>query len=161
MARTKNKRWIQFVEYCISGGAYFWSGYAFYWFADTKLGWTFWATKLSASVVGWVVNFGLQRYWVFRNPSLRGHLTEVTGRYMFITLVDFGLDLLIVGGLKAAGLTPYLGQFASAGFFTGWNYLWYRFWVFPEKLKKRRVAHHSLFRLIAHRAHGHGAYKNL
>ncbi|MBI4034534.1 GtrA family protein [Candidatus Saccharibacteria bacterium] len=161
LTKGHKRQLIQFIEYLISGGAYFWSGYGFYWLADKKLGWAFWGAKLSASLVGWTVNFVLQRYWVFRNPALRGHLTQITGRYLFITLVDFGLDLLIVGWLKAVGVTPYIGQFISAGFFTGWNYLWYRFWVFPEKLARHRPARHGLLRIFAHRAHGHPAYHTI
>jgi putative flippase GtrA len=80
----------------------------------------------------------MQRYWVFNNKSLKGHQTEVTGRYIFITLVDFVLNYLIVASLKAVGISPYIGQFISSGFFTVWNYLWYRFWVFPEKLSRKR-----------------------
>jgi hypothetical protein len=41
-------------------------------------------------------------------------------------LIDYG----IVGGLERIGITPYIGLFVAAGFFTAWNYLWYRFWVF-------------------------------
>lgn len=136
------RRIIQAVEYMVSGGAYFWSGYLAFFIFDKKLGWSLFGAKMGANLVGWTVNFILQRYWVFRNPHLRGQLGAVTGRYMVVTIVDFFLDYLIVAGLAAVGLTPYLGQFASAGFFTVWNYLWYRFWVFPEhhkaKAKPRR-----------------------
>lgn len=127
---------IQFVEYMISGGAYFWTGYLIFFAADKGLGWSLWWAKLAANVVGWTVNFLLQRFWVFRNPHLKGHLAETSSRYMFITLVNFMLDYLIVAGLQSAGLTPYIGQFVSSGFFTVWNYLWYRFWVFPESHKQ-------------------------
>jgi putative flippase GtrA len=124
---------IQFVEYMISGGAYFWSGYLVFFVCDKGFGLSLWWAKLAANLVGWTVNFMLQRYWVFRNPALKGHLAETTGRYLFITGVDFILDYFIVAGLKSVGISPYIGQFISAGFFTVWNYLWYRFWVFPEK----------------------------
>jgi putative flippase GtrA len=52
-------------------------------------------------------------------------------------VVNFLLDLAIVGGLRAAGLTPYLGQFASAGFFTVWNYVLFKLWVFQRTHRKR------------------------
>jgi len=137
MLRKRQKRLlIQFAEYMISGGAYFWTGYLAFFVADQLLGWNLWWAKLSANIIGWTVNFILQRYWVFKNPKLKGHLGKTTGRYMFITIVNFGLDYLIVAGLKSIGITPYIGQFISAGFFTVWNYVWYRFWVFPEQHKK-------------------------
>jgi len=97
-----------------------------------------WWAKLGANIFGWTVNFILQRYWVFRNPHLKGKLARVTGRYLVITAVDFVLDYFIVYGLKRAGLTPYIGQFVSAGFFTIWNYVWYRWWVFPERIPAPR-----------------------
>jgi putative flippase GtrA len=128
------------VEYMISGGAYFWSGYLVFFFIDQVLdGSFFWAKSLS-TLIGWSVNYVLQRFWVFSNPSLKGHGVKVTGRYLFITLVNFVLDYFIVWGLKNVGITPYIGQFISAGFFTVWNYLWYRLWVFPENHKRRKHA---------------------
>jgi len=149
------------AEYLISGGAYFWSGYAAFFIGDKIFHLDLWWAKLAANVFGWTVNYTLQLYWVFRNPKLARHQTEVTARYIIITLIDFVLDYLIVWTLKGFGITPYIGQFASSGFFTVWNYLWYRFWVFPEKFAKRKPAHVTVVRITAHRAHGHSAYHAL
>lgn len=123
---------IRFAQYMVSGGLYFWSGYAVFFVCDQWLGWSLWWAKLSSNILGWTVNYLLQRYWVFRSPELKAQPVKVTGRYAVITLVDFVLDYLIVAGLKDLGLTPYLGQFVSAGFFTVWNYFWYKFWVFRK-----------------------------
>jgi putative flippase GtrA len=119
----------------VSGGLYFWSGYALFFVCDSIFGWSLWWAKLSANIFGWTVNFMLQRYWVFRNPKLAKSQSQVTFRYMVITLVNFVLDYFIV-----YGLTPYIGQFASAGFFTVWNYVWYKTWVFSTHV------HHKLHR---------------
>jgi len=116
----------------VSGGAYFATGYAAFFVFWSMLHWSLWWAKILADVVGWIVNYFLQRFWVFSSPSLSEHRVEVTKRYAIITLADFLLDYLIVQGLKNLGLTPYLGQFVSAGFFTVWNYAWYRWWVFPQ-----------------------------
>lgn len=153
----KHKLLIQFVEYMISGGAYFWVGYGLFAVLWSGLHWTLWWAKLAANVAGWTVNFTLQRYWVFNNKSLKKHQTAITGRYIFITLVDFVMDYGIVAGLNAAGLTPYIGQFVSSGFFTIWNYFWYRFWVFPAQFAKNK-SKVSVMRVVAHRAHGHSGY---
>lgn len=137
MRARQKKLVIQAVEYMISGGAYFWTGYLIFFIADKGLHWSLWWAKLASNIAGWTINYILQRYWVFKNPHLKDHLGKTTGRYAVITLVNFGLDYLIVAGLKSAGLTPYIGQFVSSGFFTVWNYLWYRFWVFPESHAKQ------------------------
>lgn len=159
--KKKEKKEIKRVtEYLISGGAYFWSGYLMFFAMDKGLHLNLWWAKLLANVTGWLVNYALQRYWVFTNPRLKKHQTEVTSRYIVITLVDFLLDYLIVASLKAVGITPYLGQFVSSGFFTFWNYAWYRWWVFPDKFKKQKPLTPTITKVIAHRAHGHSAYRS-
>ena len=165
--KAKNRRLlVQFVEYLVSGGVYFWVGYItfalFYGVHSSGLtfnglGWNLWWSTITSNVIGWTVNFILQRFWVFSNKSLRAHQTEVTSRYIFITLVDFGLNYLILYALRSVGVTPYIGQFISSGFFTGWNWFWYKYWVFPEKFAKKR-ARVTPARIVAHRAHGHMAY---
>lgn len=166
--KKKNRKVaIQFIEYMISGGAYFWVGYVsfalFYGvhtdqFSFEGLGWNLWWSTIISNVIGWSVNFLLQRYWVFNNKSLKGHQTQVTSRYIIITLVDFVLNYFILLGLRQIGITPYIGQFISSGFFTIWNWFWYKLWVFPEKMKGKK-SKTSTARIVAHRPHGHTAYK--
>lgn len=130
----------QIIQYLISGGAYFWSGYLAFFVFYRFFHWSLFYAKIGADLIGWTVNYALQRYWVFNNPELAKNRTEVTTRYLIITAVDFLIDYVIVRLLQTAGLTPYLGQFVSAGFFTVWNYFWYKFWVFPDKKVKRKLA---------------------
>lgn len=110
-----------------------------------------------SNFVGWSLNYLLQRNWVFKSDSLKKQTTKVTGRYILITLVDFVLNYFILLGLKGVGITPAIGQFISAAIFTPWNYLWYRFWVFPDKRDVARTRQ-SLARILAHRPHGHSAF---
>lgn len=158
LRKKQTKEIKRFTEYMISGGAYFWSGYLTFFLVDKVLHGSFFWAKSTATLLGWLVNYLLQRYWVFRNPELKKHQTEVTGRYIVITLVDFVLDYLIVYALKQFGITPYIGQFVSSGFFTIWNYAWYRLWVFPEKFTKQKPVVITVPRTVAHRPHGHLAY---
>ena len=148
----------RFTEYMISGGAYFWSGYLVFFAIDKGIHGSFFWAKSVSTLAGWTVNYLLQRYWVFNNPKLKKHQTEVTNRYIIITLVDFVLDYFIVFGLKQVGVTPYIGQFVSSGFFTGWNYLWYKYWVFSKKFDKPSATKKKVIKL-AHRPHGHSAYR--
>lgn len=157
--KSKNQRklLIQFVEYMVSGGVYFWVGYAILNYLYYAAHWSLWWSTILSNVVGWTVNFILQRFWVFNNKSLKGHQTAVTGRYIFITLVDFVLNYFILFGLKQIGITPAIGQFISSAFFTVWNWFWYKLWVFPERMKKHKTIV-TPARVVAHRAHGHLAY---
>lgn len=164
-SKTHRRVAVQFVEYMISGGAYFWVGYGILLFLNSyfqsHLHWSvrlslWWATIIS-NVIGWTVNYVLQRFWVFNNKSLKSHKTNVTGRYVIITLVDFVLNYVILLGLNSIGIAPKFGQFISSGFFTAWNWVWYKYWVFPEHMKKHRTVI-TPARVVAHRAHGHIGY---
>jgi putative flippase GtrA len=114
----------------VGGGVYFWSGYAVFalLYSGFKVDWL-WA-KIIADIIGWTLNYLIQRYWAFKNPKLNGHEIRISGRYIALTLLNLAIDYAIVAGLKSAGVTPYLGMFISSMFFTVWNYVWYRFWVF-------------------------------
>ena len=163
--RHQKREVTRIIEYMVSGGAYFWSGYGVFFVIDKVFHGSFFWAKSVSTLVGWSVNYLLQRYWTFNNPQLKKHQTQVTGRYAVITLTDFVLDFLIVWGLTHVvifgfQINPYIGQFISAGFFTVWNYLWYRFWVFPDTFKSR-PATVTLARVVAHRAHGQTAYHRL
>ena len=126
----KKRLLTQLVGYSLSGSARFWSGYGAFFLFDRLFGWQFWIAKQAANVVGLVIEFVLDRYFVFKGVSKKSSTPKVSARFVLVTLVNFGIDYLIVWGLKKAGVTPYIGQFVSAGFFWGWNFLWYRFWVF-------------------------------
>ena len=135
--KRQRRELVRIVEYLISGGLYFWTGYAVFFVADSLLGWSLFWAKMTANMVGWIVNYIVLRFWVFANPNLGKHKVDVTGRYIFITLVNFLLDYLIVFVLKQMGLSPYIGQFISAGFFTVWNYIWYKTFVFASHIHHR------------------------
>ncbi|HET7827658.1 MAG TPA: GtrA family protein [Candidatus Saccharimonadales bacterium] len=154
---NRHKLVVQFVEYMVSGGVYFWIGYAILNYLYYAAHWSLWWATILSNLIGWTANFILQRFWVFNNKSLKGHQTQVTGRYAAITLVDFVLNYFILYGLKQIGITPAIGQFISSGFFTVWNWFWYKLWVFPEHMKKRKTVI-TPARIVAHRAHGHLAY---
>lgn len=145
----KNKRELkQIIEYVITGGAWFWSGYAMFALLFSVVGMDIVPAKIISYVFGLTVNFILERFWVFDTKDARKELDKVSVRYVILSAINLGIDTFIVWGLAQLGLTPYLGQFVSAGFFTVWNYLWYRFWVFARKSqpKPRRSAAPALKR---------------
>jgi putative flippase GtrA len=159
--KSKNRKPIvQFIEYMISGGVYFWVGYGILNYLYYGAHWSLWWSTIVSNVVGWAANFMLQRFWVFNNKSLKDHQTQVTGRYIVITLVDFVLNYFILFGLKQIGITPAIGQFISSAFFTVWNWFWYKLWVFPVHMKKHRTVV-TPARVVAHRAHGHSGYHRM
>ncbi|HSX29827.1 MAG TPA: GtrA family protein [Candidatus Saccharimonadales bacterium] len=129
---------IQFLEYMVGGGVYFWSGYATFAGLYTGLGWRWFPAKIISDIVGVSLSYTVQRYWAFASRRLNGHETRVIKRYGFLTVVTYLIDYAIIWGLVALGISPYIGFFVAAGFFTIWNYFWYRFWVFNTKTNVSR-----------------------
>jgi putative flippase GtrA len=121
----------QFLKFWAGGSLYFWSGYAVFAVCYSVFGWNWLPAKIAADAIGWSLNYIAQRYWAF---SGQHHLREIEhiGRYLFIETIGFILDYLIIAGLNAIGITPYIGFFISAGFFTVWSWFWYKYWVFPD-----------------------------
>lgn len=130
----------QFLKYLAGGSVYFWSGYAVFAFSYSVLDWWWLWAKIAADVIGWSLNYLIQRYWAFASDHLKLSEMQHVGRYLFIETIGFILDYAIIAGLNAIGVTPYIGFFIAAGFFTIWNFLWYKYWVFPEA--KRNPASH-------------------
>lgn len=123
---------LQLIEYNIAGQAFFWSGYLAFFILYTLIGTDFFVAKITGNIVGLTVNYLIERYWVFYRQNVEKRSRQEAIRYWILSAVNFGLDVLIVYGLKEIGITPYIGNFISSYFFFFWNYLWYKFWVFPE-----------------------------
>ena len=121
---------VQFAEYMVGGGVYFWGGLAVFAVCYNGLQWEWYVSKVLADIAGWTANFSIQRYWAFYDSRLKGQDKRVVYRYVLVNGIDLFIDYGIVASFVHAGFTPYAGFFASALFTTIWDYLWYRFWVF-------------------------------
>lgn len=131
MIRDK-KEFNRFLKYWAGGGLYFWIGYAVFATCYSGLHWGWLPAKILADVIGWTANYIVQRFWAFSDRVTLGEMKHAE-RYVLIETIGFILDYLIIWGLKLNGVSPYIGFFLSAGFFTIWSYFWYKYWVFPAK----------------------------
>ena len=112
---------------------FFAAGYATFFVCDKLLHFDLFAAKQIANVVGLSLNFLVQRYWAFSTDMSKANQSGVMAKYGAVTLMNFMLDFGIIALLKKAGISPYIGQFISATFFTPWNYLWYKHVIFKDK----------------------------
>ena len=140
MAKITKKVIVQLAEYLIAGGAWFWSGYFIIVFMTPHIG--LWWANLLGNGVGLTLNFILEKQWVFKGSKKRKN-TEVSGKYIIYTALNFLLNYVILKVLQDIGIKVAVGQFIAAGFFTIWNYFWYRFWVFKETPNPKRTRHHA------------------
>src|SRR5690606_25058178 len=85
------------------------------------------------NAVGITLNFLIQKFWVFRTKRPE-KIAFTAGRYVVYTVINaFGLNFLLLKAMQDwFGLDVRISQFIASGFFTFWNYFWYKVWVFPE-----------------------------
>ncbi len=141
LKKKQRKELTRFAEYMIGGGVWFWSGYVIIVVLDDHIG-LFWANVLGQTV-GLTLNFIIERYWAFKTKRPAA-LLVATKRYIGYTVVNaFGLNYLILLGLRSVGIDPAIGQFIASAFFTVWNYYWYKVYVFKGKDKPKHVKHHT------------------
>lgn len=135
----QHRRLVQFMEYAVGGGLYFTVGYAIFAICYSGFGWPWWIGKILGDIIGWSLNFLIQRYWAFNSKALYKHEWDNRIRYIAFTVMNIALDFLIIAGLHEIGITPYIGMLVAGVFFTGWNYLGYRFWVFKKTTGNKSI----------------------
>ncbi len=142
ISKKTRKVVVQFAEYMITGGVWFWSGYILIVLLDDHIG--LFAANLVGNSVGITFNFLLERFWVFRTKR-PAKLAVMAWRYLIYTALNaFLLNYAILYGLREyVDIKPEIGQFIASGFFTIWNYIWYKQWVFKGKERPRRTRHHA------------------
>lgn len=141
ITKKQRKEVTRFAEYMVGGGVWFWSGYVIIVVLDDQIG-LFWANVLGQTV-GLTLNFIIERYWAFKTNKPAA-LLVATKRYVVYTILNaFGLNYLILLGLRSVGIDPAIGQFIASAFFTVWNYYWYKVYVFKGKEKPKHVKHHT------------------
>jgi putative flippase GtrA len=139
--KISRKELTRFAEYMVGGGLWFWSGYIIIVVLADKIP-LFWA-NFAGNAVGLTLNFLVERYWVFSTKK-QTKLGVATWRYIiYTTLNAFALNYAILQVLVNMGIKPAIGQFIASAFFTGWNYFWYKTWVFKGQEPIRRTKHHA------------------
>lgn len=125
--------WLQFVYFNFGGVVFFVSGYFVFALLYGLFGWHWLIAKGLADIVGWTLNYFIQHYLAFHEDSKKLGHRKVLKKYVPFSLFNVLIDYAIVGGLKALGVTPFIGLWVSSIFFTIWKYVWYRFWVFRHR----------------------------
>lgn len=123
----------------MGGSIYFWVSYAVFFVCFGLLKWDWFPAKLVGDVIGWTLNYFVQRFWAFSDHVSLSEMQHAK-RYIAIESIGFVLDYLLIGGLYAIGISPYIGYVISGIFFTFWSFLWYKYWVFPEASNPKNLA---------------------
>ncbi len=120
----------QFAIFNLGGISFFVIGYGVFVLLYGLLHWPWLPAKIVADFMGWAANFVIQYFWAFREETAGHKHHRVTTKFTAISLVNLGIDYLIVGLLAWLGLSPFVGLIIAANFFTVWKWMWYKHWVF-------------------------------
>lgn len=148
MTNKKKKPYIQllrqFVKLQIAGNIPFWGTYLGFLFFDQVLHLHELASLAAATILANFLFFIVDARWVFgsgsRKAGKNGTRAEI---FKFVIFIAFSalLNLVLVRVLSLyVGITPYMGLFITAAFFTLWMFVGLRFWVFSSSKSHKPTA---------------------
>ena len=126
------------IQYLSTGVVVFYADYLVFYAGYTKLGIHLALAQAAAYIVGVVTNFFMERYWVFKRQTKREKVEKETKRYIVVLIINYLITYVILRVLQHYGISPLWGKYAAAFFFTFWNYVIFRFWVFKGPTRKKR-----------------------
>lgn len=134
MRKPSKPTLIQFFYFNVGGVVFFVVGYSLFILLYGVFGWNWIISKAISDLVGWICNYVIQYYLAFgESTKQEGHI-EALSKHTAFSMINIVIDYAIVGGLKLLGVSPFIGLWVSALFFTVWKWVWYRRWVFkPSK----------------------------
>jgi putative flippase GtrA len=116
----------------VGGTAFFVVGYGVFALLYGHFHWSWFPAKMLGDFIGWTCNFAIQYFVAFREER-QGHKPHVVaGKFTVFSLINLGIDYLIVGGLNWLGVSPFVGMIIASQFFSVWKWVWYKWWVFNK-----------------------------
>ena len=126
MSLITKKSAVQFLKYNFGGLLYFAGAWLIITFGTPRIG--LWWANVIGNGVGITLNYIVQKYWAF--TSSKHTKSHTNWKFIVLTAVNLIVSYYILKSLVAVGVALWFAQFISATFFTGWNWVWYKYWVF-------------------------------
>lgn len=140
--KTQNKKHqtlFEFIRYNLAGGIQFgWQYLLFYLLGPGASDLTLIETAFTIGS-SYVIYFTLTKQWVFADNGKRKTSAELI-RFSALMLTNILMNIFVLNWLNTLGILPYISQLVISLLLTGWNYVWLKFWVFPQvnKIQKRK-----------------------
>lgn len=140
--KQKKKLWklaIEFIKLQLSANILFWGTLGGLFVLYELLEWPQFIALATASIIAHIVFFIVNKEWVFDDKTGKRKTSGEVVRFIVFMGINYFINLGIVTGLSHFfDISPYIGQVIAAIFFTAWNFIGLKYWVFQE------VKHHSL-----------------
>lgn len=143
MSQKRRKVLVQgaweFVKLQIAGNIPFWGTYLLFALLDKIFFVETTPALLVSTIAAYSVFFIVNDIWVFnRNRNRRRKTTEIWRFIVFMSitaLITFNITIQL---LEQFGISPYIGQFISAGISMTWTFVGLKFWVFAAPKRKKK-----------------------
>ena len=147
--KQKKKLWkllIEFIKLQLSANILFWGTIGGLFLLYDVLEWPQLMALATASIAAHIVFFLVNKEWVFSDESGNRKTSREVVRFVLFMGLNYFINLGIVTlssnylsrvdfiatAFDNFGPTPYMGQIIAALFFTFWNYIGLKFWVFQD-----------------------------
>jgi putative flippase GtrA len=127
-ALRRPANWLQLVKFSLVGAVGYAINLAVYTALLRAAGFHYLAAAACSFLVAVANNYTWNRAWTFRGD--RGHLAYQGLRFLVVSLVSLGANLLILHGLVSAGLNKVLAQAIAIVLVTPLNFVGNKLWSF-------------------------------
>jgi putative flippase GtrA len=125
------QNWIELVKFSVVGATGYVLNLAVYVALLRGAGLHYVAAAVCSFAVAVTNNYTWNRHWTFRGH--RGHLYYQGVRFLIVSLVALGANLLILHGLVAAGLGKITAQALAVVLVTPLNFVGNKLWSFRRR----------------------------
>ena len=130
---------IQFIKLQLAGNILFWGTYIGFFLLHEIANWSELTALAMASIIAHGLFFIADSEWVFDEKGERRKTSGELTRFVIFMGLNYFINLGIIAGLSYyLNISPYIGQFISALFFTLWTFVGLKYWVFPAPKVQRR-----------------------
>ena len=120
--------WLQLAKFCTVGASGYVVNLGVYALLVHVAGLHYIAAALCSFLVAVTNNYTWNRLWTFRRR--RGHVAYQGLRFLLVSTVALGANLLFLAGLVAAGLEEVPAQAVAIVLVTPWNFVGNKLWSF-------------------------------
>jgi putative flippase GtrA len=129
-ALRRRQNWVQLLQFCVVGGLGYAVNLAVYTLLVHGAGMHYIGAAALSFVVAVTNNYALNRWWTFRRS--RGRASQQGMRFLVVSLVSLGANLLILRGLVAGDLGKVPAQAIAIVLVTPLNFIGNKLWAFRK-----------------------------
>jgi putative flippase GtrA len=127
-ALRRPHNWVQLAKFCTVGASGYVVNLAVFALLVHGLDVHYLVAAVCSFLVAVTNNYAWNRLWTFRNQ--RGHVAYQGLRFLVVSTIALGANLLFLSGLVALGLPKVPAQAIAIALVTPWNFVANKLWSF-------------------------------